>query len=104
MNATRWMNVVMWLTAIVLVMIGMLMMNHNKDNGRQCDEIHTYQMLAVCDEATDTGALLTDTEGNQWYVEIALDEGVEYLVCVVDAGTDEVEDDEIISVWRKVGT
>ena len=102
MNATRWMNVVMWLTAIVLVMVGMLMMS--KDNGRQCDEIHTYQMLALCDEATDTGALLTDTEGNQWYVEIALDEGVEYLVCVVDAGTDEVEDDEIISVWRKVGT
>lgn len=102
MNATRWMNVVMWLTAIVLVMVGMLMMS--KDNGRQCDEIHTYQMLALCDEATDTGALLTDTEGNQWYVEIALDEGVEYLVCVVDAGTDEVEDDEIINVWRKVGT
>ena len=102
MNVTRWLNSAMWLLAIVLVMGGMMMMS--KDNGRRCDEIHTYQMLALCDKATDTGALLTDTEGNQWYVEIALDEGVEYLVCVVDAGTDEVEDDEIISVWRKVGT
>ena len=92
MNVTRWFNSAMWLLAIVLVMGGMMMMS--KDNGRQRDEIYTYQMLALCDEATDTGALLTDTEGNQWYVEIALDEGVEYLVCVVDAGTDEVEDDE----------
>ena len=71
------------------------------DSAMRYTPIRCWQCV---DEATDTGALLTDTEGNQWYVEIALDEGVEYLVCVVDAGTDEVEDDEIISVWRKVGT
>lgn len=91
-------NIFVWVFTITLIAATMV------TNEEPCDEIHTYQMLALCDETTDTGALLTDTEGNQWYVEIALDEGVEYLVCVVDAGTDEVEDDEIISVWRKVGT
>lgn len=91
-------NIFVWVFTITLIVVAMA------TNEKPCNDVRTYQMLAVCDEATDTGALLTDTEGNQWYVEIALDEGVEYLVCVVDAGTDEVEDDEIVNVWRKVGT
>jgi hypothetical protein len=92
-------NIGVWVLTVVLCTVAMI-----TNDVEPCNDVHTYQMLAVCDKATDTGALLTDTEGNQWYVEIALDEGVEYLVCVVDAGTDEVEDDEIINVWRKVGT
>ena len=96
-------NISVWVLTVALC-VGVMFINDYKNSVDEGDCFHTYQMLALCDEATDTGALLTDTEGNQGYVEIALDEGVEYLVCVVDAGTDEVEDDEIISVWRKVGT
>ena len=63
---------------------------------------HIYEVMALCVEATEDGALLNDTEGNQWYVEVALEQGVEYLMYIDDCGTDEVEDDEIINVWREV--
>ena len=63
---------------------------------------HIYEVMAMCVEATDTGALLNDTEGNQWYVEVALEQGVEYLMYIDDCGNDDVEDDEIVNVWREV--
>ena len=96
-------NISVWVLTVAMC-VAVMIANGHKGRVDEGDYFRTYQMLALCDKATDTGALLTDTEGNQWYVEMALDEGVEYLVCVVDAGTNEVEDDEIISVWRKVGT
>ena len=63
---------------------------------------HICEVIAVCVEATENGALLNDTEGNQWYVEVALEQGVEYLMYIDDCGTDEIEDDEIVNVWREV--
>lgn len=86
-----------------LVLTLMLISINNIINNKVIDEeSHTYQVMAMCDEATDTGALLTDTTGNQWYVEVALEQGVEYLMYIDDCGTDEVEDDEIVNVWREV--
>lgn len=87
--------------ALVLALI-LISINNIINNKMIDEEVHTYQVMAVCDEATDTGALLTDTMGNQWYVEVALEQGVEYLMYIDDCGTDDVEDDEIINVWREV--
>lgn len=85
--------------ATMLININVIINNKSEANYE-----HTYQVMAMCEEATDTGALLHDTAGNLWYVEVALEQGAEYMMNISDCGTADVEDDEILNVWREVRT
>lgn len=92
-------NSVMWLIAIALCVVGVVT---NTDRDVSCDDAHTYQVLAECTDTSDGGALLTDVQGEMWYVDLPLAAGDEYLLCVNDNATENVEDDIILNVWREV--
>ena len=89
-------NIFVWVFTITLIVVAMV------TNEQPCEDAHTYQVLAECTDTSDGGAMLTDTEGQMWYVDLPLTAGDEYLLCINDNATIDVEDDIILNVWREV--
>ena len=91
-------------TLICATLIALMMLHINDVIYRHVvgEEEHIYQVMAVCEHSTDKGALLVDVHGNAWYVEVALEQDAEYMMWIDDCGNDDVEDDEIVNVWREV--
>ena len=90
-------NISIWAITVLLCVIGMCLNGNN-----ECKFSHTYQVMAICTEITEDGAILTDTLGEMWYVEVPLMLGQEYLMSIDDYGTNTLEDDEILNIWREV--
>lgn len=90
----------MWVLTVVLFVA--LMIANDYSDRTEGDYAHTYQVMAVCTEVSAEGAILTDSTGEMWYVEVPLMLGNEYLMSVDDCGTDTLEDDEILGIWREV--
>lgn len=89
-------NIFIWAFAITLIVVAIV------TDKKPCDDAHTYQVLAECTDTSDGGAILTDTQGEVWYVDLSLATGDEYLLCINDNATENVEDDIILNVWREV--
>lgn len=89
-------NIFVWVFTITLIVVALV-----TDN-KSCEDAHTYQVLAECTDTSDGGAILTDTQGEVWYVDLPLAAGDEYLLCINDNATESVEDDIVLNVWREV--
>lgn len=93
-------NISVWVLTVVMC-VGVMLANGRKDR-TEGNYSHVYQTMAVCTEVSAKGAILTDTMGEMWYVEVPLMLGNEYLMSIDDCGTNTLEDDEIVGIWREV--